>query len=151
MITPPLNAASFFSLYMTAKSAQGLVGLMTSCEDIEIALVTSRDFTSDIEATVKCIEASKAVAELIGQNVEPVISHNPIYLPNHKNLFDEVEFNSDGEIDKVSGFNNPFVAVTVKLSAEDQPNFVDASVCYKQFELPPIREFVESDSKVLLS
>ena len=93
MITPPPSVQSFYTLLLTAQPAQTVLQLLIKdVGDIENALVTSTDFGTDVEALVECVESAQRVAGMIGQEADPQIQYNPIYLPNHGDLNDEVEY-----------------------------------------------------------
>ena len=153
MITPPLNTQSFYSVLLDAKASAAVLKVLVDPEDcIENMLVTSTDFSSDIEAMAECQQAVDRVAVAVqAKDVDRAVEFNPLYLPRAEDLFTQVEFDSDGDIVKVAGFTNPFVAATVKLSAEELPEFANATICWKQFELPPVKEILRQEGKVLLS
>lgn len=153
MITPPLSTHSFYNVLLDKKAGAAALKTLVDADDfVENVLVTSTDFTSDIEAMVECQLAVDRVAAVVeAKDIDRKIDFNPLYLPRADDLFTQVEFDSDGDIVKVAGFTNPFISATVKLSAEELPEFISASVCWKQFELPPVKEILREEGKVLLS
>lgn len=153
MITPPSSTTSFYTMLFTAKAGTEVLKLLVPEPggDIENVLITSLDMKSDVLATVECEDAAKAMAERVDPTADRQIEFNPIYLPNRSDLFEQVEYDDEGDLTKVAGFGNPFVSASLKYSAPEQPEFIDAHVCYKQFDLPNINELLKNEAKVMLS
>jgi len=154
MIIPPASTPSFYTMLFTAKSGVEVLKLLVPDpnNDIESVLITSTDMLSDVQAILECQHAIKAFSDKVAapDQVDCKTDFNPIYLPNCNDLYEQVEFDGDGDLISVAGFGNPFVNVQFKCSAPEQPDFIDANVCYKRFELPPANELLKSE-KVLLS
>lgn len=153
MITPPSSTPSFYSILFTAQVGTEVVRLMLPepGKDIENVLITSLDLKSDVLAIVECQETVQKVAEAFSKEFEKTVDFNPIYLPNRTDLFENVEYDQEGDLTTVAGFGNPFITAHIKYNAPEQPDFIDASVCYKQFELPSVNELLKNEGKVLLS
>ena len=152
MITPPFSAQCFYTALLEKPVAVELMKTVspTFAKDIDQVVVTSLDLSSDVEAAVECTNGADQLIQVF-TDTEKVASYNPLFLPNPKNFEESIEVDSDGDIAKISGFTNPFVTANYKYSMPDNPEMIDASICYKQFELPSLSEALKQDKKVLLS
>jgi hypothetical protein len=152
MITPPLNVKSYYTALFEKPAAAELMKFVAPAfsGDVKQVLVTSTDMTSDIEAIIECQAVTNRIAALVGE-ADASITYNPIYLPHKKDLSDQVEVDSDGDITTIAGFGNPLISAHLKHATEENPTLIDAKVCYKPFEFPELREVVKNTSKHLLS
>ena len=158
MITPPANTPSFYVALFEEPAARFVVGLVAESfgktDDIREVMVTSKDFASDVLATVELQDGTSEIASHmveIDEQCDVSTTYNPLFLPKTKSLYDTVEVDDDGDIVSIDGFHNPFTTVTIKMSIEDHPNFIDAKVVYKQFELPSLHTSLEAHMEPLLS
>jgi hypothetical protein len=71
-------------------------------------------------------------------------SYNPLFLPKKVDLVPMIEFDGEGDIAKIDGFQNPFISAQFKHSLPDHPDVVNANVCYHPFELPPLHEIFDA-------
>lgn len=156
MITPPFKSPVFYTLLLEKPAAQFIVGLVASSfaknEDIEQVMVTSQDFTSDIEATVELQTGAQEIASNlvdVDEQFDCATKFNPMYLPNKENIYEAVEVDDEGDVIEVDGFKNPFIAMTLQYSLENHPNVIDAKVTYKQFALPPLHAALEGKELAL--
>jgi hypothetical protein len=157
MITPPLSTPSFYSAIFEQPAAKFVIGLVAASfaknDDIDQVLVTSKDFTSDIEATVELQNGTKEVASHlvdVDEEIDVASKFNPIFLPPTEDLYEKVEIDHEGDVIEIDGFTNPFAIMTMKISIEECPNVIEAKVNYKQFPMPPIHEAL-AGKEVLLS
>jgi hypothetical protein len=142
MITPPSTTKSFYTLLLHERAASSLLELFTNQDAISTVLVTSTSYDSDIQAAKELHKAVETILELSKVKLEPSTEFNPMYLPTAEPDDSKIEFDEEGDIVSVSGFNNPFIFSQVTVKHEDQ-DFIEAKVCYHQFPLPPLKELYE--------
>jgi len=156
MITPPLNTQSFYTALFEKDAAKFVTGLMSQSgsADVEQVLITSKDMTSDVEATNELQAAANEVMSNLVEDeseVDTVVHFNPIYLPAYDgNLFEMIDVDGEGDITAIAGFGNPFITMSLKKSCHENIDIIDAKVNWKQFQLPPINELL-ANKEVLLS
>lgn len=155
MITPPFKNPIFYSLLLEKSAAQYVIGLVAESfaknDDIEQVMVTSQDFTSDVEATVELQTGAQEIASNlvdVDEEFDCTAKYNPMYLPFNENIYDVVEVDDEGDVVEVAGFKNPFITMTLQYSLENQPNVIDAKVLYKQFNLPALHTALENKELV---
>jgi hypothetical protein len=147
MITPPVLTPCFYTVLFEKQVSQELMKIMAPLKggDVDQVLMTSGDFTSDIEATVELEAGVNKIMESAAIVFDRQLTFNPLYLPMSKDqLGDGLEVDKQGEIQSVAGFANPYIASHLQLSANECPDIVDAKVCYKQFPLPSFNEIFET-------
>jgi hypothetical protein len=158
MITPPPDAKLFYSAFLEQDAAKFLVGLLAESfahsDDVASALITSKDFDSDIPATLELqngIEEISANIVDFDEHVEICTKYNPIYIPNAiGDIFDIAEFDDSGDVTSIDGFKSPYVIARTSVYTDEKPKLIEGSVTYKQhFELPPF--FAIDDHQLLLS
>lgn len=146
MITPPFSAQCFYTALLEKPVAIELLKTVSSefAKDVDQVVVTSLDLSSDIEASVECMNGADTLISGF-KDTDRVVSYNPLFL-----FEDSIEVDGDGDIAKIAGFTNPFVTANYKYSMPDNPEMIDASICYKQFDLPSLSEALKG-KKALLS
>lgn len=152
MITPPAFTPCFYTVLFEKQVSQELMKIMAPSKggDVDQVLVTSGDFTSDIEATVELENAVSTIMKSAAIEFDRQLTYNPMYLPiKPDKLMESLEVDKQGEILAVAGFANPFIAAHLQLSTTERPDVVDGKICFKQFPLPAFNEIFET--KVLLS
>lgn len=148
MITPPYSTPAFYTAAFNKEAATEVLRIISPefANDAAQILISSQNFVSDVIAVNECQTSVDYIADLIGR--ESKISFNPIYLPTTKDLSDKIEYDSDGDVFKIDGFANPFVSATMSCATEDT-KFIDASVTYKQFDMPHVHEMLRRNPKML--
>lgn len=151
MITAP--TASFYILKADDEVASSIAAFFSeaAAADITRALVISRDFDSDIEATGALDGTIKVLSsELPSLQLDE--KFNPLYLPTKIEKVDEViqlESQTGGYTFTEFG-GNPYVFKAVEAKREDEPILV-GRVQYHPFELPAYMELVDANSEVRLN
>lgn len=141
MIVPPMNTSAFYSVLFEEPLAAKLVKLLApTAADVDKVILTSIDL-SDIEATN---ELDAAISGLLSDQEQKHMLHfNPIYLPvGADEISAKLEFDRDGDLAAVDGFESPFMTARIKVGTDDQ-NLIDGSVNFNQFELPKMRDMIE--------
>ena len=152
MITPPQSTPSFYTAVFNGIAAMEIIRSVSPvyAKDIKQILVTSLDMPSDVHAINECQTSVDRIASLIGID-RSSIKFNPMYLPAPNiDLADSLEVDNEGDIVKVDGFGNPFVSATISCSSDENLDLIEANVCYKPFEMPPVTEMLQQ-KKVLLT
>lgn len=155
MITPPYKTDCFYSVNLKDSAAQFMAKVFAplTSKDISAVLVTSIDFSSDVEATNELQSSISAIMKQllpVSEQATPKIVFNPMYLPNmHTELLNGIEFDSDGDITSIAGFSNPFITMTLKAGSEEYPQLIEARVNFKQFELPSANKLLNPEVNFL--
>ena len=142
MIVPPMNTGAFYSVLFEEPIAVKLVKLLApTASDVDKVILTSIDL-SDIEATN---ELDAAVSGLLSdQEQKHTLHFNPIYLPlSADEITTKLEFDRDGDLAAVDGFESPFMSARIRVSTDQHQNLIDGSVNFNQFELPKMRDMIE--------
>jgi hypothetical protein len=143
MIFAPVGNTSIYQALFEKDAARFVAGLVApkTAHDIDQVLILSIDLP-DIQAINELQEGAKEVSFNIdsGDEGDTLTRFNPLYLPTEKDISAEVELDSDGDVEAIAGFDNPFVAMTLKHSQPEFLNIIDASVVYNEFFLPPMHE-----------
>lgn len=158
MITPPESTSCFYTAFFEKTAAQFVVGLLAESfsrnNDIEQALITSKDFPSDIE----CINELKNAVEDVSANIvldddeiEIITRFNPIFLPKESDLYDVVDLNDEGDVIAIDGFASPYITMSLAVSTDEMANIIEGKVIYRQFNLPPAHVTLETNMEPLLS
>lgn len=148
MIVPPYNTPSFYTAAFNKEAAAELLRIVSPgyANDVAQVLVTSLDLASDIEAVHECQSSITHIAGLIG--CEMKAAFNPIYLPTTADLSEKIEYDADGDVVKIDGFGNPYTSATFSCASEEA-KLIEASVSYKQFEMPSIFELLRRQPALL--
>lgn len=158
MITPPETTACFYSAHFEKSAAQFMIGLLAESfsrvDDVAQVLITSVDFSSDVQATVELQEGLDEVSANIvldDDEIEFYTKFNPIYLPNTINLLDVAELDDQGDVVSIDGFASPFVTMMITVSTDEMAHIIEGKVSYKQFDLPPIHVSLDANRETVLS
>ena len=158
MIDVPLSSAAYYVSFFEKDAAKMLVRTLIQDEsildDIDACLVTSLDFTSDIEACAELEYSSKSVLNNIMNLTDEIhnnIKFNPIYLPGTLDLYEVAELDDNGNIVSISGFQSPYVVMASNFSYEENDDIIQSKVIYKEFETPNLFSTVFSKEKKVLS
>lgn len=155
MITPPFSTPSFYTAVLENSAAEFIIGLLAPqmSKDIKTVLLTSKDISSDIEATNELqLGVNAVMSRLLVDGEQPSIAteYNPMYMPNMaEKMLSDIEVDNDGDIICIAGFSNPFISMTLKTGSIEFPGSIDCKVNFKQFELPPMFELFNTEQKFL--
>lgn len=139
MIQPPLGTECAVSIMLKKDASKSFLQMHLSdfpSDDIDTCWLFSTEYSSDIPAINDVSELVKLIQPSLPIDTDYVENYNPIYVPS-KIEADDIEFDEDGDIIGVGGFNNPFLICEIMLKLEEDV-LVKGKVIYDEFFLPDL-------------
>ena len=153
MITPPTSC--FYVLRVEGEAAEFVTSLVSegAIADIREAVLISKDYSNDIQATLSMDAAVKSIAaHLVEANLLTTACFNPLYIPSSPAAIDEMlDLESQSEGIRFKGMNgSPFIIKTLSITLDDK-NVINGQLECNPFELPNYTDIIQGQRNKLLN